>query len=174
MSLILLPHSKYILATKQLWKPLVKASLLIWSFHGVKFTCILKNVFLVQNLRYHLLSVKVITKGGFTVSFSETRCEITRNHKLFASGTLKNNLYYLNTHHSKASEHKVMVANLSLWHARFAHVNIGGIKQLASSKIVDGLKLHGGKDPGQCSACVYGKRGRDPIPKESNHRRVIF
>jgi len=57
----------------------------------------------------------------------------------------------------------------SLWHQRFGHLNMKGLRTLAYRKMVYGLPIL--KNPSQmCSICMAGKQQRHSFPKKSTWR----
>lgn len=91
---------------------------------------------------------------------------------MIATGSVRDNLYYLKTCKKPTVPHKAMAADPSLWHARLAHVNQNGIRKPASANVVDGLQMHAtaAADYTCKSSCVNGKQTRDPIPKSVGAR----
>ncbi|GAU37152.1 hypothetical protein TSUD_293100 [Trifolium subterraneum] len=56
-----------------------------------------------------------------------------------------------------------------LWHYRYAHLNMKGLKTLSKNNMVKGLPEL--KDmEGQCGDCLTGKQHRDSFPKQANWR----
>uniref|UniRef100_A0A2N9ICE2 Integrase catalytic domain-containing protein n=1 Tax=Fagus sylvatica TaxID=28930 RepID=A0A2N9ICE2_FAGSY len=56
-----------------------------------------------------------------------------------------------------------------LWHLRLGHLNFGGLKLLAKTKMVRGLPSI--EHPNQlCEGCLFGKQSRKSFPKEASTR----
>lgn len=53
-----------------------------------------------------------------------------------------------------------------LWHRRFGHLNMKGLRMLAYRKMVEGLPIVKASNK-LCSSCVTGKQHRDSFPKKS-------
>lgn len=69
--------------------------------------------------------------------------------------------------------HNAMVADLSFPHGLLAHVNLNGIRKLASENIVDRLQMHfTGAANYTCESRMYAKQTRDPIPKRVEARSM--
>ncbi|GAU27144.1 hypothetical protein TSUD_104530 [Trifolium subterraneum] len=61
------------------------------------------------------------------------------------------------------------VGESHLWHHRYAHLNMKGLKTLRKHNMVRGLPVL--KDmEGQCEDCLTGKQYRDSFPKQANWR----
>lgn len=127
-----------------------------------------RNVLYVPGLAVNLLSVSMITKYGYRVSFSEKGCNIEdTTGKLLCSATLINKLYILDTNVSnKESAHlvsnKVNPNDINLWHLRMAHLNVSALKKLPDC--AEGVSLtHGRETDMQCSTCLEGKQTRLPF-----------
>lgn len=65
--------------------------------NGEPVSCILKDVKYVLTLSYQLLSGRVMKNQGTNVLFGPTHCEVKRGAKLVAMGSVRDNLYYLDT-----------------------------------------------------------------------------
>ena len=140
-----------------------------------KKSCQLQNVSYVPDLRYNLISVSVMEEAGMRVVFENGRCEMSKGGKLIAEGYRHKGLYRLTTPHTlsakiPASALITKTDDLRLWHARLAHVNVDGIKQMVSKKVVDGISVNVKQDVGICESCVYGKSTRAPMPKQGGDR----
>ena len=64
----------------------------------------------------------------------------------------------------------MIAADLSLWHQRMAHVNAGGIRDMVKNGVVEGVNLDLKSDASECTACVYGKSTRAPVPRQGGSR----
>eukprot|EP00737_Agarophyton_chilense_P003002 gb/GEZJ01003471.1/.p1 GENE.gb/GEZJ01003471.1/~~gb/GEZJ01003471.1/.p1 ORF type:complete len:730 (-),score=111.20 gb/GEZJ01003471.1/:63-2252(-) len=138
---------------------------------GSKRKCQLKQVVHVPNLRYHLLSVSAICDVGCKVVFEKEKVCVYKGSKVVALGRRVKGLYYLCTAaHQCTDVNSALVSDLSLWHARMAHVNVDGIKHMARNKVVSGLNVDVAQDSDVCGSCVVGKATRAPTPKQGGER----
>ena len=132
---------------------------------GQKRPCILKNVLYVPDLGFQLISVKTLNKSSFEVVFKNGICHISKKGSVIATGSLKNNLYKLNTW---TSDDTALIADINLWHKRLAHVDPTLIKSMASNHTATGLKISDGQSTDvTCSGCIFGKAHRSIIPKKA-------
>lgn len=142
------------------------------SVSGSTVKCTLHNVLFVPSLSYNLLSVGVMNKGDNSVSFEGNKCTIHKSNVLIAEGTRHNGLYFLDTSSSEteSNKHVALVADLNLWHQRLAHVHVDGIRGMVRKGVVSGVSTNIKQNVPTCTACVFGKTGRAPIPKQGGDR----
>ena len=141
------------------------------TVEGSKRKCKLKQVVHVPSLRYHLLSVSQICDLGCKVVFDKEKVCVYKGSEVIAVGRRVKGLYYLCTAaHQFTDVNSALVSDLSLWHARMAHVNIEGIKQMARNKVVSGVNVNIAQDVDICGSCVVGKATRAPTPKQGGER----
>lgn len=129
---------------------------------------LLKNVLHVPSFKYSLISVRALAKRGSVSMFDEKRCQMSKEGRTMATGSLKNDLYVLDT--AEPNE-KACFSLLQLWHERMAHVNAPGILSMLRNKALTGLdpKIHE-QNINVCEGCVLGKMTRSVIPKQSTSR----
>ena len=61
--------------------------------------------------------------------------------------------------------------DLTLWHRRFAHLNVGDVTLLISKQMATGISIKSDSLPDPiCEPCLAGKQHRGPIPKIATHR----
>lgn len=139
------------------------------SVNGKTVPCTLKNVLLIPELGYQLLSVSSLSKGGLSTTFSNGRCWIKRENTLVASGTLQDTLYKLDTPKSSENIPSALIsASLQVWHERFAHVDPSIIKNIIENNTVHGASINNMSfDNLKCNGCILGKGHRNVIPKTS-------
>ena len=108
--------------------------------------CTLLGVLLVPELAFNLFSVTSAYKKGKLTTFSDMKCE-TRgvNSQLVATGYRDGSLYYLD--HKELSHQACSSlgqsgskSKLTIWHQRFGHLGAGGLRELAKTKMVNGLQ----------------------------------
>ena len=137
---------------------------------GKPRTCFAKDVLYVPDLGFQLLSVPTLARNGFTVSFLQNFCLIKKKSELIAKGTMINNLYRLDVCSDDKAfvrpnvRQAAMIADLSLWHKRLAHVDSLLIRKMCEKKTAIGLEIK--KTDFLCNGCIYGKGHRSPIPKK--------
>lgn len=141
---------------------------------GKPTKCRLLDVAFIPKLQYHLVSVSTIECSGGKVVFENGKCHIMNGSRLLAEGTRRKKLYVLNTAAAQASgdpDIALMVPDLSLWHARLAHVNMDGIMTMVKKRVVNGINIDLKHDAQICESCVHGKSHRAPIPKQGGNAR---
>ena len=116
------------------------------------------------------MSVPTLDKKGLSTTFSNTKCHISRQGTLLATGRMSGNLYKLDIDSSTSPESKSLMAHsLDIWHQRLAHIDPNTIQKMSKNRTVNGLELK--KDQGTpvpCTHCISGKGHRTPFPKQSN------
>ena len=138
--------------------------------HGTSKLCILTDVYYVSELGYNLMSVPTIDKKELSTTFSSTRCHISRQGTLLATGTMCGNLYKFDIDSSIRIRSKALIAHsLDVWHQRLAHIDPSTIQKMSKNRIVNGLELSKEQEPPtSCTHCIPGKGHRGPFPKQSN------
>lgn len=125
-----------------------------------------KNVLFVPRLAANLLSVSSVVKNGYKVTFNNKGCEILNcKGEIICTATLNNNLYIMDTTHSKEVAHltssSVDCSNTYLWHLRMGHLNISDIKKLPAC--AEGVTLTQDKSNVTCTHCMEGRQTRLPF-----------
>ncbi len=121
-----------------------------------------KDVALVDNLKYNLLSVSQMIDEDLEVCFKKNECKV-----LDASGDLVfkisrfGRVFKANFDNSPSSKHRCLVANVSkslfFWHRRLGHVGFDHLTRVSGLDLIRGLpKLKGDSDL-VCSSCRHGK-----------------
>ena len=138
-----------------------------------------QNVLHVPLLRNNLLAVLYLTRQKqFHVSIWQNKLKFKRDRKLLLTATIDDsNTGYLDgypvpvTEYAGLAHHTASPLNLSLWHRRFAHLNIGDIQEIIKKKMVTGIQISDTTPPDPiCEPCLAGKQHRGPIPKVAQHR----
>ena len=134
------------------------------------------------NLSANLISIGCFDDAGFTIIFSgKTVRFINPDGINILTGKRSQGMYLLET----VEPHITMIAKsidkptmLNIWHRRFGHAGISGLRELARKNLVDGLEIIKGEPlPGSCEDCIYGKHTTCPynVDVEAEHevlRRV--
>ncbi|GLU18737.1 hypothetical protein SLE2022_350210 [Rubroshorea leprosula] len=82
----------------------------------------------------------------------------------------KNRMFAMNIHTNVAKCLTSCYKDSSwLWHLRFGHMNFGGLKAMASKRMVKGLPSVNQPDQ-LCEGCLLGKQSRKSFPKQSQSR----
>lgn len=126
-------------------------------FSGSIQKCKLDAVLYVPGLKYNLISVVRMTKSGCKVIFEGTTCEISRNGKLIAEGSLHGMHYYLNTTSSPLDMSSAFIADFNFWHERLGHVHVDAIKHMVRNQVVRGMMVDSSKAVQKCVPCIYPK-----------------
>jgi hypothetical protein len=125
----------------------------------------LDNVQFVPNLGYNLLSVGQLMAGGYSIVFDNDACVITNKKsgkKVHVSMT-PNKMFPLDV---STMQNFALAASTKddskLWHLRYGHLNMKGLKLLSVKGMVFGLPKIGFLD--LCEGCIYGKQTRHSFP----------
>jgi len=142
--------------------------------NGNRRKCRFENVVYAPTMAYNMVSVRVMNRSGKTTTFDEHRCWTAKHNKVLLEGKIIDDLYCVatdaNTTVTEESVHAGLVADMNLWHQRCAHVHVDGIRNMVKHDVVDGINKDVNGNVHRCSACVYGKSTRAPIPKEAGAR----
>lgn len=143
-------------------------------------SCILHDVLLIPELSYNLLSVTSAAKRGKMTTFNETTCEIKDSKsRVIALGHREGGLYYLDHGGPVLSVHVSQHQDSSrklTWHRRFGHLGKQSIKELARSKMVNGLDVNVNEESEFCEPCAMGKIHRlpfQPSTRRAEHRLEV-
>lgn len=148
--------------------------------NGRRLKCHLKNVLLVPELAYNLISVTKAVEAGKHVEFSEDRCTISdEKEKIIVTAVKTNGLYYVNCDvidkviNTAIAEHCVGGSREAVWHRRLGHLSLSGLRRLVKHDMVNGFDY----DPEKaiacaefCESCVEGKSHRLPFPSHQSRR----
>ena len=124
----------------------------------------LRDVLYLPELEKNLLSVRAMVKLGASVQFVGNECKITRNAKLLALGEIQGKLYMLKI----VMNEQMNVAkdsNLKLWHYRYGHLGMDGVKKLTKGDMVVGMDGTTDESDPVCEGCIMGKQHRTKFPK---------
>lgn len=134
----------------------------------------IRNVFFVPKIKKNLLSVGILTSGGYEVSFKDNRVLLMKNDLEYANGVKQNNDVYrmffrVNT--LRAIPEANIAMNLKQWHERLGHVNQKTLCEMINCGAVNGVKLADVKNF-FCDACQLGKSHKLPFKNTSD--RTIY
>lgn len=134
-------------------------------------TKLIHDVQYVPSLTHNLLSVGQLIKGGYSVIFENGHCDIhDQNRKIMSIKMTPNKMFPLNISHSETSNALIAKGNSesSLWHLRYGHLNINGLRLLGKKQMVLGLPTI---EPIEfCEGCVFGKQSRPAFPSGESWR----
>ena len=115
-----------------------------------------------------------MTARVLNINFSSSKCTILdKEGSVVAVANKERNLYRLvlaSPPCATAKVVKVRENKLNLWHQRLGHLNVGGIKHLASKALVKGLEIGENEKMELCKGCIQGKHHRLPFPAENEKR----
>ncbi|KAJ4820349.1 polyprotein [Rhynchospora pubera] len=135
-------------------------------------TRVLHNVYFIPQLSQNLLSIGQMMNSGYEIKFEGNTCKIeesgTKNVMAIIQKT-HNNLFPLKM--LEVDESALAVTDLSqswLWHHRYGHLNINGLKLLNQKHMVIGLPEI--DEVGLCEGCILGKQSKLSFPKDRSMR----
>lgn len=90
----------------------------------------LKDVLYVPSIDENLISVRAITKRGFSVIFKESGCYIDGDQGEMMIGKVSGNLWVLNEYNKNHQARETNSYCIHEWHRRMSHRNLEDIKQM--------------------------------------------
>ncbi|PKA55296.1 Retrovirus-related Pol polyprotein from transposon TNT 1-94 [Apostasia shenzhenica] len=127
----------------------------------------LDNVFFVPKLAHNLLSVGQLVTSGYSILFDNATCKIKDKESCQIIADIQmtsNNMFPLRI--SSIGNHALIVKKMNestLWHFRYGHLHINGLKLLNQKNMVIGLpKINDLENI--CEECLYGKQSRKSFP----------
>ena len=132
----------------------------------------IKNVYLVNGLKYNLLSVSQLCDSGNYVRFNKKRCLVCREDtgEVILTAYRYNNIYAVNADQVAQGSLtclKALTDDPKLWHRRLGHVSPHTLQKLVSKGLVRGLPEMDFKGIDMCNACTRGKQTRSSFkPKK--------
>ncbi|KAL3533483.1 hypothetical protein ACH5RR_007004 [Cinchona calisaya] len=140
-----------------------KGTIEIKTSHGkVKFS---HDVQYVPSLAHNLLSVGQLMASGYSVLFDDGACVIKDKNlgqTMINVHVTKNKMFPLEV--SKVENFALVIGaqnDSKLWHLRYGHLNVKGLKLLEQKGMVLGLPKIDSLD--LCEGCIYGKQTRKPF-----------
>ena len=136
----------------------------------------LKDVLLIPNLAFNLLSVSKSAKSGKHFQFSDTICQIIDSEgEIIAVAEKSGNLYHLKCSVSKETDFNMNCSSVpdskeKLWHRRFGHLGVENLKKLKRDQLVDGFDFDTAGQQQFCEPCLDGKHHRLPFPKTGGEK----
>lgn len=134
-------------------------------------TKVLHDVQFVPSLAYNLLSVGQLMRSGHRVVFDDDTCSIINKKSgqpMAIVQMTQNQVFPLDV----TKDYKALTVSCDnearLWHLRYGHLNVNGLRLLSRKEMVFGLPNIG--EVGFCEGCVYGKQSRKSFPVASSWR----
>jgi transposase InsO family protein len=123
----------------------------------------ISNVFLVESLRYNLLSVSQLCNMGYNCLFTNVDVSVFRRSdgSLAFKGVLDGKLYLVDFLKEDADLDACLIAKTNmgwLWHRRLAHVGMKNLHKLLKGDHVLGLTDVCFEKDRPCAACQAGKQ----------------
>lgn len=122
----------------------------------------------VPEMNTNLLSVKMLVRKGYVVTFDSKGATIARDGVVGAYADLKHNLFVMRVSGESASLVQKGSDCVHGWHRRLGHRNCDAIVKLC--ELADGFDVAECKCNDVCEVCVRGKMHRSPFPKESESK----
>ncbi|GAU15733.1 hypothetical protein TSUD_235460 [Trifolium subterraneum] len=133
---------------------------------------VISNVYYLPGLNTNLLSVGQLQQKSVTVIFKNDTCRAYHDEKglIFSTQMSANRMYTLTA--------PVMIPmclqtsnedQTQLWHNRYGHLSVNGLKLLSSKDMVKGLPAIREMSE-RCIDCLIGKQQREVIPKQAKWR----
>ena len=137
--------------------------------------CKLKDVLVVPQLSYNLISVSKATQVGYSVSFKDNECKITRaDGAVIAVGVRVGCFYHLDFQQRLNSSHAANAnsdnSKENVWHQHFGHLGTQNLNKLANENLVTGFDFDSKSELDFCESCVYGKLHKCPFPNSGAKR----
>ncbi|XP_070013483.1 uncharacterized protein [Nicotiana sylvestris] len=123
----------------------------------------IENVYLIDGLKYSLISVSQLYDSGNMVAFTSTKYFVINltTDKIVLQGKRVNNIYVV--HLSTLTENELTCLSVLdndplFWHKRLGHASLSQLNKLVSKDLVIGLPNIKFKEDKLCEACASGKQ----------------
>ena len=135
----------------------------------------LTDVLYIPGAADNLLSVSQATKRGFSFSFNDTDCQISKDNQMIATGhaDTTSSIYHLASRclepgsaaHAMTTAYAARVDTPQLWHRRLGHLGYDNLAKLTNMST--GINLTSADikttSADSCDACILGKQHRLPF-----------
>jgi len=130
---------------------------------------ILHNVLHTPDIVFTLMSVGLIDKARYMVTFKGGTCVICDSvHTMVGCFPRREGLYRVDTSHAESASASVVDTSLRMtgahWH--HGHISPDAVQHLFKSGIITRIALHLGTEIATCDSCAYTKMTHKPVPKE--------
>lgn len=135
-------------------------------------TQVISEVYYIPDLKNSLLSIGQLQKRGLTINFANNMCKVYHYEKglIMQSKMSSNRMFVVMASVISPNCFKAACEDVThLWHCRFGHLSLKGLKILSQKDMVRGLPSLG-ESSKVCGDCLAGKQHRDPFPKRSSWR----
>lgn len=131
----------------------------------------LRNVLFVPSLSYNLISVSVMEAAVQSFIYEIDRCRVQNSGLSIAEGTRRDILYLLDTSLSSPVPDGLvaLVADLTLWHQRLAHVHVYVIRSMILKGVFKGIHVYAHQNC-QLVLFLHLKSTLTLIPKQGGPR----
>lgn len=138
---------------------------------------LITEVFYVPELKNNLLSIGQLQEKSLAILIQDNICKIyhSSNGLIMQTSMTTNRMFVLsadlplNDSKPKCFQATTSDSITDLWHKRFGHLNMKGLRTLAYRKMVTGLPILKASSK-VCEECVTGKQQRDSFKKTSTWR----
>ena len=135
----------------------------------------LTDVLYIPGAADNLLSVSQATKRGFSFSFNDTDCQISKDNQMIATGhaDTTSSIYHLASRclepgsaaHAMTTAYAARADTPQLWHRRLGHLGYDNLAKLTNMST--GINLTSADikttSADSCDACILGKQHRLPF-----------
>ena len=134
-------------------------------------TQVITEVYFAPELKNNLLSVGQLLEKGLTILIQDGMCNIYHPERgvIMQSRMSTNRMFVVSAlvkpQHTACFQ-TVTNNNSHLWHCRFGHLSMKGLRTLFYKKMVNGLPMIQASSQ-VCPDCLVGKQHREVIPKRS-------
>ena len=119
---------------------------------------ILKDIRHVPDIRLNLISTDRLNDEGFTNSFGESICKLTKSSLVATRGKKQNTFYVMEAKLHKRDINVVQRdESIELWHRRLSHISETGLQTLARKLFLPNLQ---DMPLNTCYHCLVGKAHR--------------
>ena len=138
-----------------------------------------KDVALVKNLKFNLLSVSQMIDEDLEVHFKKDECKVldTSSDLVFRISRF-GRVFKADFDASPSSKFRCLVANVSkdlfFWHCRLGHVGIDHLTRVSGLDLIRDLPKLKGDSELVCSSCRHGKMHSGSHPSITNCTRSTF
>ncbi|KAJ6808141.1 uncharacterized protein M6B38_168660 [Iris pallida] len=123
---------------------------------------VIKDVYLVTELKHNLLSISHLVDHGYGINFVKDKCTIidSSTGSTIFEGIREDNIYVFYLLEDANTAGRCLMAKSvesQLWHMRLGHANMDTISRLSTKKLVRGLPDISFKKDTVCSECEKNK-----------------
>ena len=135
---------------------------------------VITDVFYVPDLKNNLLSIGQLQEKGLAIIMQHNECKVFHPERgLIMETAMATNRMFIILGSSQLREQGCLISMTEdqpqLWHRRYGHLSLSGLKILQQKKMVKGLPRLKALVK-VCEDRLVGKQLRDPFPKENTFR----